>query len=114
MRRVILAAVAVGAAAFSGLAMAQDEPDGAALYANSCAGCHSAGGEGGYGPPLASNPFMEDAAAVVGQMLMPRELMPTFASTLSDEEIAAVVNFLRSDFNDYPADVDAAFVAGLR
>lgn len=108
----ILALAALGIAVAGG-ANAQ-EPDGQQLYVDTCAGCHGATGEGSYGPPLTSNAFVADASALVTQILFGRENMPPMGGALNDEQLAAVANFLRTVFNDYEGDVDAAFVAGLR
>ncbi len=86
--------------------------DGTA-YVDTCAGCHAAGGEGGYGPPLTANAFVADAAAFVLRILNGGELMPQF-SHLADDQIAAIVNFVRTVFNDNTDLIDAAFVAAER
>jgi mono/diheme cytochrome c family protein len=82
--------------------------DGAKLYAQNCAGCHQAQGQGvpGAFPPLAKNPelFNDDYPALVvlfglqgpievnGQKI--NSAMPPFGH-LSDAEIAAIVNYVR-------------------
>lgn len=84
-----------------------------ALYVATCSGCHAEGGEGGYGPPLTNNAFIEQPENMIHQMLHPRELMPNFGS-LSDEDIATIVNFVRTVFNAYTDLIDADFVAAQR
>lgn len=79
-----------------------------------CAGCHAATGVGGYGPPLTDNTFVALPANMIGQMLNPREIMPRMGNTLTDEQIATIVNFVRTVFNDYTDLIDAAFVATQR
>jgi ubiquinol-cytochrome c reductase cytochrome c subunit len=60
---------------------------GERLYAENCAGCHGARGEGFVGPPLAAAGF----ASLVGPMVVEGGIaMPGFAGVLSDEEIAAI------------------------
>ncbi len=82
--------------------------DGAKLYAQNCAGCHQAQGQGvpGAFPPLAGNPelFNDDYPVLVvlfglqgpievkGQKI--NSAMPPFGH-LSDAEIAAIVNDVR-------------------
>lgn len=108
-------ALVAGAAVVATAAIAQmPSADAArALYVSTCSGCHATGGEGGYGPPLTNNAFVEQPANMIGQMLHPRELMPNFAS-LSDEDIATLVNFVRTVFNNYTDLIDANFVAAQR
>lgn len=98
---------------------------GARVYADQCAGCHRDGGEGvprAY-PALARNPGVimgstVNAIRVVlnggfppGTSANPRPFgMPPFAQTLSDEDIAAVLTYVRSSWGNQapavpPADV---------
>jgi mono/diheme cytochrome c family protein len=89
------------------------EPDGRATFVATCSGCHGASGEGGYGPPLVSNAFVANAENMVPRIVRGGELMPPFGH-LTDAEIATIINFVRTDLNDYSDMVDAAFVARLR
>ena len=71
---------------------------GQAIYATRCASCHSADGGGGFGPALAGvivqrYPDPADQEAVVTNG---RGSMPSFASSLTREQIAAVVAFTRT------------------
>ena len=83
--------------------------DGSKVYAQNCAGCHGATGQGqtGYYPPLAGNPDLASHAdlpvlVVLNGLTGPIEVadskydssMPSFGH-LSNIEIAAVVNFVR-------------------
>lgn len=120
--RLSLSAAAVGvplfllaATSFTVPAAGQEaEPiNGQTTFAETCGGCHGAGGEGGYGPPLTANAFVADAAAFVSRILNGGELMPRFAH-LTDDEIAAIVNFVRAVLNDNTDLIDAAFVAAER
>ena len=98
---------------------------GARVYADRCTGCHRDGGEGvprAY-PALARNPGVimgstVNAIRVVlnggfppGTSANPRPYgMPPFAQTLSDEDIAAVLTYVRSSWGNQapavpPADV---------
>ena len=94
------------------------EMSGEELYANVCRGCHmgdamGATGAGGY-PSLASDRNLEAAGYAIDLVLNGRRAMPSFANMMSDDQIAAVVNYLRTHFgNDYrdavtPEDVHAA------
>ncbi len=108
-----LAIVAAGAVATAAVAQMPSVDAARALFVSTCSGCHAAGGEGGYGPPLTNNTFVEQPENMIHQMLHPRELMPPFAS-LSDEDIATLVNFVRTVFNNYTDLIDATFVAAQR
>lgn len=68
--------------------------DGAAVYAEQCAACHGATGEGGVGPTLAGGAVVEafpDAADQIVVVTEGRGGMPDFGTALSAEEIEAVV-----------------------
>jgi mono/diheme cytochrome c family protein len=94
-------------------ANAQNAVDGAMVFQNSgCGGCHGANGEGGIGPALAGNANLADAHAVVDQILHGGGGMPPFAQ-LTDEEIAAVAEFIRSSWGNAFA-VTPAVVAERR
>lgn len=74
-------------------------PAGPAIFATRCASCHGPDGGGGFGPALAGIvtsrfPDPADQAAVVANG---RGAMPSFSSSLSPEQIAAVVEFTRTD-----------------
>jgi mono/diheme cytochrome c family protein len=109
----IVAAPAAALIATASIAQMPSEDAARALYVSTCSGCHAAGGEGGYGPPLTNNEFVELPENMIGQMFHPRELMPNFSS-LSDEDVATLVNFVRTVFNDYTDLIDADFVAAQR
>ena len=73
--------------------------DGAALYGDSCAGCHGGDGSGGIGPRLGGGrvkqqfPNPDEQIAVVSDG---RGGMPAFATRLSAEEIRAIVEYTRT------------------
>jgi mono/diheme cytochrome c family protein len=65
---------------------------GRAVFASNCAACHGASGQGGVGPALAGRSLSSGVvSSVVGSG---RGLMPSFASTLSSEEVAAVAAYV--------------------
>ncbi|MDG2025858.1 MAG: cytochrome c [Acidimicrobiales bacterium] len=73
---------------------------GARIYTAGCAGCHGVSGEGTAGPRLAgvlldAYPDPADIAALV---IDGRGTMPAFGAELSDEEIDAVVLYVREQF----------------
>ena len=73
---------------------------GAAIFATRCASCHGADGGGSFGPALGAGvavgrfPDVADEAAVVANG---RGSMPSFADSLTEEQIAAVVEYTRTD-----------------
>jgi tetratricopeptide (TPR) repeat protein len=68
--------------------------DGAAVYAQSCATCHGALGQGGSGPRLAGNARAQDAAFVRRITEHGRGMMPAFRFTLTGEQLEAVVTYV--------------------
>jgi mono/diheme cytochrome c family protein len=78
--------------------------DGEQLYRAICQGCHMADGKGAQGagmyPALAGNPRLAAglyAALVVRQG---KNGMPPVGNFLDDEQVAAVVNFVRTHFGN--------------
>ena len=104
--------------------------DGRSIYEQVCQGCHMPEGRGATGggnyPALAANPNTASATYLAITILRGRRNMPAFASDRSqelfigqswmdDEQVAAVVNYLRTNFgNNYPEPISAAEVAALR
>jgi ubiquinol-cytochrome c reductase cytochrome c subunit len=88
------------------------DPDGAALFATHCASCHGAEGEGTALAPTNRNPDTGYATWIVrnGRDDLPFDLaMPVFIDTaLSDDEVAAIVEHLRSF--DNPTTGEGLFV----
>ncbi len=73
---------------------------GQEIYSTLCSGCHMPEGEGAVGggmyPALAGNEKLEYPDYAVFIILNGYKAMPPFAHTLSDEQVAAVVNYLQS------------------
>jgi cytochrome c551 len=73
---------------------------GSAIFAGRCASCHASDGSGGFGPALGNGvavgtfPDVADQIAVVKNG---RGSMPSFAGSLTDEQIDAVVAFTRDE-----------------
>jgi mono/diheme cytochrome c family protein len=108
-------AAAFGLTVFAGVTMAQ--PDGAALYADNCSGCHQLTGKGipGAFPSLAGDPFVVGRPEpVASTVLNGRGGMPTFGKDLADDEIAAILTFVRSSWGNHGAAIDAAIVKAER
>ena len=95
------------------------QTSGEELFANICRGCHMPDGAGATGagsyPPLAVNPNLESGGYSIYLVLNGRRAMPPFGDRLSDEQIAAVVNYVRTHFgNDYRDQVTAREVQDAR
>lgn len=73
--------------------------DGAAVFGQRCAACHGGDGSGGIGPRLAGGRAVERFPEVADQIAVVtngRNSMPSFAAKLSEDEIAAVVEYTRT------------------
>ncbi|MCS6838288.1 MAG: cytochrome c [Bdellovibrionaceae bacterium] len=94
--------------------------DGGQIYASVCASCHQASGQGlpGAFPPLDGSPWVIQNKFIPAKIILkgltgPIEVkgvtfngvMPGFENQLSSEEIAAVVNFIRSQWSNRESDV---------
>jgi mono/diheme cytochrome c family protein len=95
------------------------EEDGEAIYRNVCAGCHQPDAKGAVGagayPALAGNAKLEAAGYPVTLVLHGHKAMPPLGGFLSDQQVADVVNYVRSHFgNSYADPVDEATVKSAR
>ena len=93
--------------------------DGATLYRTSCQACHMASGEGASGagvyPALAKNQKLRTVRYPVFVVTNGQKGMPPFGSMMDDEQIAAVVNYVRTGLgNDYKDLVTSADVKAIR
>ena len=80
---------------------------GEALYGDICQGCHMPEGAGAVGagtyPALARNPKLATAGYPLFLVIHGRKGMPPFGKLLTDQQVAAVVNYIRTHFgNDFP------------
>lgn len=118
----VLAALALPAAA-------QETPDfrgapftmqgGEAVYYGVCQGCHMADAKGATGagnyPALAGNSKLASAGYVLTMVMNGHKGMPPFRGHFTDQQIADVVNFIRTHFgNRFGGTVTAADVRSLR
>jgi cytochrome c5 len=95
------------------------ESGGEALYRSICQACHMTDGKGAAGagsyPALAANVRLSSADYPVLTVLRGRHGMPPFGFYLSDQQVADVVNYVRSHFDNHNTDqVSATAVAVLR
>ena len=112
------AALAQSAAHFSPF-FRFSEQSGEQLFANVCQGCHmpDAGGASGAGayPSLAANKNLEAGGYPVYVVVNGQRAMPPFGAMMNDDQIAAVVNYLRTHFgNGYTDAVTAEDVKAVR
>ncbi|MCP3459503.1 MULTISPECIES: cytochrome c [unclassified Bradyrhizobium] len=95
------------------------ETTGEELFTNVCQGCHmpDAGGASGAGvyPSLVADKNLEARGYPVYLVLNGRRAMPPFGEMMTDAQIAAVVNYLRTHFgNAYDDAVTANEVRDAR
>ncbi|OSZ71944.1 hypothetical protein CAP39_00700 [Sphingomonas sp. IBVSS1] len=89
---------------------------GAEVYQNVCQACHMANAGGGEGagriPALAKNGALEAAAYPIMVVTGGKGAMPWFRGNLTDQQIADVINYVRSNFgNKYKDKVTPAMIA---
>jgi mono/diheme cytochrome c family protein len=105
-------------------------PSGQAIFQRICQGCHMPDAKGAIGggkyPALAGDAALASADFMTMTLLQGRRNMPAFGGngdmglffsvpTLTDEQIAAVINYVRSHFgNHFKGAVTPAQVAALR
>lgn len=102
---------------------------GQMIYETQCSACHAPGGDGvpGQFAPLRGSSLVHSAdpttlvrAVLEGVKAVPTEryptpqAMPAFNWKLSDEEVAAVLTYVRNSFGNAASDVSADFVADIR
>ncbi len=110
-------ALAAGLVAAVGATAAWAEPDGAALFQQNCSACHQAQGQGVKGafPALAGDAFVQgDEHQVAALLLHGRGGMPNFSEDLSDDQIAAILSFVRSAWGNHAPPLKVATVAQVR
>ena len=103
--------------------------DGAAIYASLCVACHQATGMGlpGVFPPLAGSEWVVGKDTTTSAILLHgingemtvkgvayKGAMPAFKDQLSDEQIAAVLTHVRSQWGNTAAAVKSETVAAVR
>lgn len=96
-----------------GITSVQVSAEGKQVYEEICQACHMADARGGGGagamiPALAMNPRLADKAYPVMIVVKGRGGMPWFTDMLSDEQMAAVLTYVRGHFNAYADPVTVA------
>jgi mono/diheme cytochrome c family protein len=89
------------------------------LFRNICQGCHMPDAKGAIGagayPALAANPRLAAAIYPITVVLHGQRAMPPFGESLSDAQVANVINYVRTNFgNHYKDTVAPAAVAARR
>lgn len=95
------------------------QADGETIYRNVCAGCHMPDGRGAVGagayPSLIRNSKLEAAGYPLTLVMNGRKAMPAFGIAMTDAQVAAVVNYVRTHFgNAYTDAVTANDVKSAR
>jgi len=104
-------------------------PSGEAIYSARCAACHQANGQGleNVFPPLvASDWLVRDPETPIRILLLGiqgeievkgkvyNNVMPAFGTTLTDEEIAAVLTYVRNEWGNEAPEIEGSQVAEMR
>lgn len=88
------------------------ETSGEELFANVCRACHMSDGKGAAGagtyPSLADNRNLEAGGYPVTVVVNGQRAMPPFGAMMSDDQVAAVVNYLRTHFGNHYQDAVTA------
>jgi mono/diheme cytochrome c family protein len=95
------------------------EATGEELFASACQGCHMPDGKGAVGagtyPSLAQDNNLESGGYPVYVVVRGQRAMPPVGAMMSDAQVAAVVNYIRTHFgNQYRDDVSADDVKRVR
>jgi mono/diheme cytochrome c family protein len=95
------------------------EKSGEQLFSGVCRGCHMSDGKGAVGagtyPSLAGDRNLEAIGYPIDVVVNGQRGMPPFGSMMSNNQVAAVVNYLRTHFdNDYRDEVTANDVKTVR
>jgi mono/diheme cytochrome c family protein len=95
------------------------EASGEQLFVSVCQGCHMPDGNGATGagnyPALTRDSKLESSGYPVYVVVRGQRAMPPIGSMMSDDQVAAVVNYVRTHFgNQYRDAVTAADVKRVR
>lgn len=95
------------------------EMSGEELFNNVCRGCHMTDGRGASGagnyPSLAKNQNLQSSGYPITLVVRGQRAMPPFGDMMNDDQVAAVVNYVRTHFgNNYRDAVTAKDVEDTR
>jgi mono/diheme cytochrome c family protein len=122
-----------GASASASAAAAAKNPasasDGAVVYLANCSSCHQSNGQGVSSafPPLAGNPVVTgNPTAVIaivkngldGKVVVNGKaysgIMPRWGGVISDDQIAAVITYIRASWHNHAPGISAAQVRAIK
>jgi mono/diheme cytochrome c family protein/glucose/arabinose dehydrogenase len=94
---------------------------GRSVYAANCLGCHQDDGRGlpGLAPPLAGSAMVLAPAGVTARIVLNGKegavgLMPPIGGKMSDDEVAAVLTYIRREWGNTGSPIDAATARDIR
>jgi mono/diheme cytochrome c family protein len=88
---------------------------GAHIFRESrCFACHGSFGDGTLGPSFGGDRMLSLSSYVISQILVGGGEMPPFANKLSDDQIAAVAQYIRNSWGNSFGPVSAQEVAQAR
>ena len=93
------------------------EQGGEALFKNVCQACHMPDGQGapGHYPALQRNPKLAVVGYPISVVLNGQKGMPSFGEMMNDQQIADVVRYVRTHFeNNFTDKISPADVKALR
>ena len=95
------------------------EKSGEQLFSSVCQGCHMSDGKGATGagiyPSLDGDSRLEAAGYPVAIVVNGQRAMPAFGAMMGDDQVAAVINYLRTHFgNSYQDAVTSEDVKSAR
>ena len=95
------------------------EQSGESLFKSVCQACHMPSGEGAAGagsyPSLANDPALGDYGYPAYIVVFGKRAMPPFGDMMSNDQVAAVVNYLRTHFgNNYLNKVTPEEIQAIR
>lgn len=105
----------VGAALAQDASANQEIAQGQKVFMDArCYACHGEYGFGGVGPRFRQDHFLGLSDYVIGQILVGRGVMPSFADALNNNQIAAVASYIRTNWGNKFGDVKPQEVAKVR
>jgi mono/diheme cytochrome c family protein len=112
-RLVIAAFVALGLLAGCGSAREEKKVTaGKSIYISQCSHCHQENGEGFANtyPPLAGNPIvmLHDPEPTITTVLHGRDAMPSYYDTLTVEERAQVISYIRQAWGNNASTINTS------
>jgi mono/diheme cytochrome c family protein len=113
--RIVAAALAL--AGVLGVQSASAQASGEQLYNDNCAACHQKAGQGipGAFPPLKGDKFaLGDEATAAFLLLTGRGGMPAFKDSLSDDELATIMTYVRTAWGNNGTPIAPAVFAKAR